>query len=210
MKRFVLLGCVLGILLTRPAKADPEFRVTYPQGIPRAAIAGDYRYSSYSVWRAETAEGAFSAVTAGDVLCMGACFADDYGAAPGRTYWYRFDLVLADGSSVRFGPYPARIDPEQARRLSAAVTPNPGFGSATLSVFLAGAPGSSTEAEVAMFDLQGRRVAGLHRGRLSAGITRVSWSGRSDSGHPLAAGLYLLRATTADGRSWVSRVIRSR
>jgi hypothetical protein len=210
MKRSIVVTALLATLLVRPVQADPELRMAYPNGVPRVEIAGDYRHSRYAVWRADTPDGAFAAITTGDVLCLGPCFADDFQALPGRTYWYRFDLILADGTLARFGPYRVTIDPRLAQRLSASMSPNPGYGAATVTLFLAGVPGTSVEAEAALFDLQGRQVSQIFQGPLAAGITRLRWSGRAERGPELRSGLYLLRVTTADGRRAVARVIRGR
>jgi hypothetical protein len=210
VKRTLIVSALLASLVARPVEADPEFRMQYPNGIPRAEIAGDYRHSRYTVWRAEGPGGAFAAVTAGDVLCLGPCFADDFSALPGRTYWYRFDLVLADGSYVRFGPYRVTIDAALARRLSVTLSPNPGFGPASLTLFLAGAPGTAVEAEAALLDLQGRRVARLFKGPLASGLTRLRWNGRSDSGLEVRSGLYWVQVATADGRRARCQVVRGR
>ena len=63
------------------------------------------------------------------------------------------------------------------------------------------------EAEVALFDLCGRRVALLHRGPLAgAGPHAFSWDGRDDGGRGVASGVYLARAV-ADGRLLTGKVV---
>jgi flagellar hook assembly protein FlgD len=58
---------------------------------------------------------------------------------------------------------------------------------------------------LAVHDLRGRLVAILHDGTLSAGPHTLSWDGRSDSGSPLASGVYL--ATLEGGSLVTSRKI---
>lgn len=210
MKRAISTALLLVSLSAGPSLGAPEFRLQYPNGIPRVEIVGDFRHSRYTVWRSGSAEGPFTLVTDGDVLCVGPCFADDYSAQGGRTYWYRFDLVLPEGGLVRFGPYQAEISADLARRISATVSPNPGRGPVSVLLFAAGAPGASVHTEASLFDLQGRRLATIHRGPLPSGPTRVSWNGRADDGRELTAGLYLLRVISADGRHTVARVLRTR
>ena len=210
MKRLVSTTLLLASLAAAPSFAAPEFRLQYPNGIPRVEIVGDFRHSRYTVWRAGSEDGPFTLVTDGDVLCVGPCYADDYSALGGRSYWYRFDVILPEGGLVRFGPYRATISSDLARRLSAHVSPNPGRGPANVVLFSAGAPGTSMHTEASVFDLQGRRLATIHRGPLAAGQTRISWNGKADDGRELTAGLYLLRVISADGRYTVARVIRSR
>lgn len=64
----------------------------------------------------------------------------------------------------------------------------------------------SGEAELAVWDLSGRRVATLWRGN-GAGAQRVRWAGRTEGGGHVAAGLYYLRLTSSTGRSLSRRVV---
>ena len=50
---------------------------------------------------------------------------------------------------------------------------------------------SSGAAEIAVFDLLGRRVRTLLEGTLGPGLHSVNWDGTTDDGTPLASGLYL-------------------
>ena len=206
---FVLIvGAAL--LFGHPAVSDPELRLSYPGGIAHVEIGGSYPFSHYRVWRA-TSAGDFSPITDADVLCTGSCFADDFGAEPGATYLYRFDLATPQGDLVRFGPYLVTISPRLVHRIAAQVSPNPSAGAVVVELFLAGVPGATrTNVEASLFDLQGRRVSTIHRGPLANGLTRVSWSGRGDDGRTLRAGAYFLRFSAADGRVSVARVLRAR
>src|SRR5215831_4419587 len=209
MKRAVVTALLLGALSGDPLQAAPEFHIAYPNGVPRVEIAGDYRESHYTVWRSASAEGPYGRVSDADVLCFGPCFADDYTAVGGRTYWYRFDLDGPNGL-VSFGPYRVDISADLARPLTVRVSPNPGRGPTQVTLFLAGQPGGAVLAEATLFDLEGRRLATLQHGALPNGPTRLTWSGRADDGREVRSGLYLLRVATADGRFTVTRVIRTR
>ncbi len=70
-----------------------------------------------------------------------------------------------------------------------APTPNPGRGGAAVNLSLA----RTAWVELAVFDSQGRRTRTVHAGTLPAGVTRLAWDGRTDSGHPAASGAYFLR-----------------
>lgn len=210
MKRTISTALLLAALWATPSAGATDFRLQYPNGIPRVQIVGDFRHSHYTVWRAGSPDGEFIMVTDSDVLCVGPCFADDYAALPGHRYWYRFDVIDPEGGLLRFGPFQADISADLARRLSATVSPNPGRGPASVGVFLAGPPGASVHTEAAVFDLQGRRLTTLHRGPLPSGPSRLAWNGRADDGRALPTGLYLLRVVTADGRHVVARVVRTR
>jgi len=52
---------------------------------------------------------------------------------------------------------------------------------------------AATDLELAVFDITGRRVRMLVRGRKNAGSYTVSWDGRDDRGTRLASGVYLYR-----------------
>ena len=52
-----------------------------------------------------------------------------------------------------------------------------------------------------VFDTAGRRVATLVDGILDAGRQRVTWNGTTDSGSPVASGVYRYVLESADGRS---------
>jgi hypothetical protein len=211
MKRTIVgLALCAALAATRPAAATPEFRLSYPGGVPRVEISGDWRHCHYAVWRAPAVQGTYAQISDTDVLCVGPCFVDDVGAVPGRTYYYRFDLTLPDGRAVTFGPYAATISRELARPLRPTLSPNPGRGPAQVTLFAAGTPGSPIGAEAALFDLQGRRVITLFRGNLVSGATRFTWDGRDTGGQELRAGVYLLRLNTVDGRQSIVPVVRSR
>ena len=207
MKRLIVAASLCLALSSTPGRADPEFRLSYPGGVPRVEIAGDWSQSYYTVWRADAAAGPWQAVSQSDVLCFGACYAEDIDVTPGATYFYRFDVAPPSSPARSFGPYAAVISPD-FHRLAASITPNPGRGPARLTLFSAARNALFTEAS--LFDLQGRRVATLYQGELPAGHTAVSWSGRGRDGREVGGGIYLLRVTAADGRAFVTKVVRSR
>jgi len=86
--------------------------------------------------------------------------------------------------------------PRPGRTAIVAVHPNP-FNPATSISFDLAAP---REVDMAVYDLQGRRVAQVASGRHDAGRHTVRWDASG-----LAAGTYLVRMTTADGTS-VSKI----
>ena len=81
--------------------------------------------------------------------------------------------------------------------------PNPSGGAVKLGFSLA----RSGEAEVSVFDLQGRLVAELARGVYPAGTTELQWDGRGTKGTRAGAGLYFARLRT-EGREWSQRLVR--
>jgi len=76
-----------------------------------------------------------------------------------------------------------------------AVYPNPFADQTTLSFSLA-EPGPVM---LAVYDVQGRRVAALADRVMAAGPHRVTWDGRSADGRVLPAGVYLIRVVSDAG-----------
>lgn len=89
-------------------------------------------------------------------------------------------------------PPPPPIDSLKAG-LSTSV-PNPFSGSTSFAVSLA----DPTLAEVAVFDLSGRRVTTIRRGLLPRGTTNLVWDGRSPDGSRAPGGIYFYRLTLPD------------
>lgn len=190
------------------ALAEPQLVVRYPYGVPQVSITGDYTGSTYTVARAPAGGGEFVTITEDWILCLGSCYADDRGAVPGESYLYRFDLVLADGRPVTYGPFLATISPALARPLGVFVYPNPGRGATTVQLYVSGSPqDQAVLGEAAVYDLTGRRVRLVRRSALSRGLTTLTWDGRDDRGEALPAGVYLLRFT-AESRAAVARIVR--
>ncbi|HEY5134116.1 MAG TPA: M20/M25/M40 family metallo-hydrolase [Candidatus Krumholzibacteriaceae bacterium] len=67
--------------------------------------------------------------------------------------------------------------------------PNPFNAVTTVSFALP----EASNVEVAVYDISGRRVALIERGREEAGVVNRSWNGKDDRGRPLASGVYFLR-----------------
>lgn len=64
-----------------------------------------------------------------------------------------------------------------------------------------------TEAQVQVFDIQGRLVRSLFSGTVSGTESALAWDGRDGTGQTAAAGFYLVRAATPH-RQAVSRVVK--
>jgi len=208
MRRSFALAVASSLLAASLAFADPGVHVEYREGVPQVRLDGNWAGSRYTIYRSRSASGVFDPVTAQSAVCTGECYVDDFGADPGATYWYRFDLALADGGFASFGPYPVTISNELAWRVNASVFPNPSGGATRVHLFLAGSPGAvPLVSEASIYDLQGRMVRSLHRGPLSRGTTRIEWDGRDRDGQSLRAGVYYLRFASPLG-STLARVVR--
>jgi hypothetical protein len=68
---------------------------------------------------------------------------------------------------------------------------------------------SHARASLAIFDPAGRRVATLFEGVPGGARIEAAWDGRDAAGAPLAAGVYLVRATCG-GATWARRIVKLR
>ena len=106
---------------------------------------------------------------------------------------------LIAGAGVTEVPEPENPPPTSlpsvTRLLPAA--PNPFGGSTVLLLELSG----PTRAELAVFDVAGRRVRTLLDASLPAGRHPVVWDGRDDRGRAAGAGVYFARLITDSGAS---------
>jgi hypothetical protein len=130
------------------------------------------------------------------------------GAAAGGEVTLSSSMLAApDGASIAAssttGAYPFVAPP--ATTLSAA-QPNP-FAGETRFVASLARPGN---AEVAVFDLAGRRIASIHRGRLAAGEHTFTWSGVTERGGRARDGVYFVRLDVDGERSTRKVVLRAR
>jgi flagellar hook capping protein FlgD len=70
--------------------------------------------------------------------------------------------------------------------------------------------GGSFETEVALFDLQGRKVRSLAGGRYPVGVQTVTWDGRTDGGQQVASGAYFLRLSDGGRTVALHKIIVAR
>lgn len=119
-------------------------------------------------------------------------FADASGRSAGMPRsepagWYTFEQS-ADPAGAP--------DPRASGRPDASLLsnfPNPFPGSTTFRFDLAFAD----QAELLVFDAQGRLVRTLFRGQASAGHNEIDWDGRDDQGRDVASGVYYYRLRAA-------------
>ncbi len=116
----------------------------------------------------------------------------------GRSLW-TYDLTFdpTDAGEVIVDVLP----PEAAPRLL-PIRPNPVIGGRATVRFALSHP---ADVSVRVYDVTGRRVADLARGRFSAGTHALGWDGRDLGGTRVASGLYLVRLE-GDGVARVRKV----
>jgi hypothetical protein len=121
--------------------------------------------------------------------------------SPGGGSWYTWvqSETISDPA--------ASPEPGLERALSALrAYPNPTSGATTLRFSLA----DPSELRLAVYDTNGRRVAGWGLGSRPAGRGEVRWDSRDDSGRPVPNGVYSVVITrsgnpVASGRVTVAR-----
>ncbi len=92
-------------------------------------------------------------------------------------------LVVHD--STIWGPPPI----DSLQNVMSPSRPNPFLVESRFSVSI----DDAADANVAVFDVLGRRVRQVFRGRLPAGTTELKWNGRRDDGARAMAGIYFYR-----------------
>jgi hypothetical protein len=117
---------------------------------------------------------------------------------PGLDHALCISAVKAGGTTGQTLYYPSVVteveDSEQSRPAEFELAqnyPNP-FNPTTQIAFSLPTAG---HAELAVFDLLGRRVATLVDGSLTSGVHQVEWSGSNGDGESAAAGVYFYRLT---------------
>ncbi|MBD3161029.1 MAG: T9SS type A sorting domain-containing protein [Candidatus Latescibacteria bacterium] len=96
---------------------------------------------------------------------------------------------------------PANVDDGAVALLSSRIEgarPNPFNPRTEIAIRLSNA-GAAGPVELAIYNLEGRRVANLVDGSMSAGRHTVTWTGVSDAGAPVESGVYFVRLTTVEG-----------
>lgn len=86
-----------------------------------------------------------------------------------------------------------------------ALRPNPFTGMSAIEFTLA----REGDVTLGVYDLLGRQVKLLSRGKLAAGPHRFEWTGRDESGRRAPAGVYFVRFT-APGRSMEAKLVKLR
>jgi hypothetical protein len=98
-------------------------------------------------------------------------------------------------AAAAFSTVPPRVE-------LAGVHPNPAVATARIAFRLA----QSQDVELTVYDVTGREVASLARGRYLPGEHVVTWDGRDRSGQPVPSGVYVYRLQT-DGRMQTQKLM---
>ena len=80
-------------------------------------------------------------------------------------------------------------EPGASAKVALASKPNPTHGGLTVNFNLA----ADETVELVLFDVSGRQVRELAKGRFNAGPNQVAWDGRDSRGRTAPPGVYLAR-----------------
>lgn len=208
MRQTLIASLVGAVFAAAPALADPGITVDYRDEQLRVTLNGSYAGTYFQAWRSADPAGAYQPFASQFTLCTGDCALTDLAAAPGATYWYRFDLQTPEGATTSYGPYPVVV-PDTP--LDVRAWPNPAFGPISIEISLPGSRRTDAplSAEARIVDLQGRTVRTLRTGAMARGRTTLAWDGRGDAGQVLGAGVYFARIATPIGIA-STRIVRFR
>lgn len=92
--------------------------------------------------------------------------------------------------------------PDSLNNVLSPSRPNPFSAESKFSVSL----DDGVQADVAVFDINGRRVTTVFRGRIERGTTELAWNGRRDDGSRAVPGIYFYRLSIP-GRVMSRRIV---
>ena len=166
--------------------ATPGVKNPQPQGLP-------IHQATYRQWHDEWLDLSAFAGPAGHSVCLRLRTVSDEST---RYDGFSLDTLCVLVYDPAAQPSPVAVGPAAADALAlAAPWPNPARSTAHLGFTLprAGAP------ELAVHDVQGRRVRALAGGPRPAGEYVIGWDLRDDGGRRVPAGLYLVRLKDGAG-----------
>ena len=176
---------------TAPPAAPSGIAATREVGSVRVTWASNTEpdLAGYTVWRAQTAGGPFSALNG--TLLTGNQFLDSSLPAGADALWYQVTASDETGNvSARSAVATVSLILSSTAFAIEPGYPNPSHAADPVTVPvvipLAGAAGASLE----ITDDGGRRVRRMDLSSLSAGRRTVSWDGRNDAGRQVAPGVY--------------------
>jgi M6 family metalloprotease-like protein len=123
-------------------------------------------------------------------------FVDD-GVEPGRTYYYKLDVV-SDRDGIR-ELHRGNATVPAGKLTLAQNSPNPFNPTTSISFYLP----KRTKVRMEVYDIAGRLVTRLASGIFEAGPHRVEWNGTNAAGTPVGSGIYLYRMIA--GKQMMSR-----
>ncbi len=198
------------VLLHSPDQAVPTLLAQFdatsvPSGIELRWSFGDAsRVSSAMVERAAETTGPWTRITPELRHDRTATTALDRTADPGRTYFYRLQVTLVNGSHVTFGPVASTVSAWVGETAVNFVAPNPTRAGSQIQYTVS----RGGHVRLELTDVAGRAVTALFDGNRAPGHFQLAWDG-TNHGTPLAAGLYFIRLSAPD-RIVTTKIVRVR
>ncbi len=173
--------------------AVPRFSAEAAEGFVRLSwtVADAAVIHGFRLHRAEGESGVFESLDPELRPTRGAgeYQAEDRSVLPGSSYRYRLEVVR-DGRSEWEGPASVSLPARISRLAWKGASPNPFARVVRLEL----AVPRASEGWVRVYDLAGHEVATIYQGAVLPGAITLNWEGRDQTGRPVAAGVYLLRA----------------
>jgi subtilisin family serine protease len=144
-------------------------------------------FGAVQVQRSERESGPWAVVVAEQRTESGVSVALDRAVENGKTYWYRLSTAMGQ-TQMTFGPIEATAGEQIASFELSRPVPNPTSGTARVDYSVP----RESRVTLAVFDMQGRRVATLADGLAPAGRHQAVWNGTT-GGRSAPAGIYFVR-----------------
>jgi len=195
---FAIVDVVTPTLLTQftAASVGPGIELRWSFGDPG-------RFGSVTVERAESASGPWTTPVVELRQEEGVSIAVDRSVESGRTYWYRI-LATSGSSHMTFGPIQATAGEAILEFALRQPLPNPTSSTSRVDFALP----RESRVDLAVYDMQGRRVVTLVDGVLPMGRHQALWTGTA-AGRAVSAGVYFVRLN-APGVNLTRRLVIAR
>ena len=125
----------------------------------------------------------------------------DEGLVNGTTYWYKLTAVDVRGGETYHGPLRVAFNSAAAALVNPGEVPatlqlrdnypNPFNPSTTIRFDLPAVAGGVHEVQLAVFDIQGRKVRTLVSGKYAPGSYALHWDATSERGEAMPSGMYI-------------------
>jgi ELWxxDGT repeat protein len=118
-----------------------------------------------------------------------------------------YTFTLGEKKSVKIFYSRTGEDYQPERLVVGKAYPNPFNETISIPFSVSHAEGNQT-IKTSVVDMNGREVSVLANQIYSPGFYELQWNGRDDANQSISAGLYLVKFTTANGTTKVSRIIK--
>ena len=123
----------------------------------------------------------------------------------GETYWYKLQDVDFNGVSTEHGPVSVTVQSVVGKPVEGVVPdhftltpnfPNPFNPTTHFTLTIPKLQQDDLQVTVTVYDLLGKTVNTLYKGRLTSGTYQMTWDGRNSSGQNMPSGMYIYAVKT--------------